>query len=103
MDEIKVFWTKTAIKQRNHIFDYWNERNQSTNYSKKLNLMIIERIELLKSYNEMGKMTEFDETRVIFITYYSLIYKIQKSAIFITGFWDNRQDSEKLKKFLENN
>lgn len=30
MDALKLFWTSTAIKQRNHIFDYWNKRNKST-------------------------------------------------------------------------
>ena len=49
----------------------------------------------------MGKMNEFKETRAIFITYYSLLYKIEKNNIIITGFWDNRQDSKKLNKFLK--
>jgi len=101
MDEVNIFWTKTAVKQRNHIFEYWNNRNFSTAYSVKLNLMIRERLNLLKSNLEMGKMTEFKETRAIFITYYSLLYKIEKNNIIITGFWDNRQDSKKLSKFLK--
>lgn len=103
MDEVNIFWTKTAIKQRNHIFEYWNKRNFSTTYSVKLNLMIKDRLILLKSYLEMGKMTEFKETRAMFITYYALLYKIEKNSIIITGFWDNRQDSKKLYKFLNDN
>jgi toxin YoeB len=44
---LKIFWTSTAIKQRNYIFEYWNERNKSKSYSQKLNLKIKERTELL--------------------------------------------------------
>ncbi|MCD4774389.1 MAG: hypothetical protein K8R41_13505 [Bacteroidales bacterium] len=46
---LKIFWTSTAIKQRNHIFEYWNERNKSTTFSKKLNKKIKERVKLLKT------------------------------------------------------
>ena len=36
MARLKILWTSTALKQRNHIFKYWNERNKSNSYSKKL-------------------------------------------------------------------
>lgn len=44
MDGLTIFWTQTAKQQRDHIFDYWNNRNKSKSYSRKLNLAIIERI-----------------------------------------------------------
>lgn len=43
MDGLKIFWIQTAIKQRDHIFDYWNNRNKSNRYSQTLNLAIRER------------------------------------------------------------
>ncbi|NCA86431.1 MAG: type II toxin-antitoxin system RelE/ParE family toxin [Clostridia bacterium] len=55
MDELTIFWTQTAKRQSEHIFVYWNNRNKSKSYSKKLNFAIKERIELLKSHPEMGK------------------------------------------------
>ena len=55
MAQLKVFWTETAIKQRNYVFEYWNERNKSTEYSKRLNVKIIERISLLKLQPKLGK------------------------------------------------
>lgn len=27
MAQLKIVWTVTAVKQRNSIFKYWNERN----------------------------------------------------------------------------
>lgn len=65
MDGLTVFWTSTAKRQRDHIFNYWNKRNKNTNYSKKLNLAIRERTVLLKSHPEMGKATDFKETRAV--------------------------------------
>ncbi len=58
MDGLILLWTQTAIKQRDHMFDYWNNRNKSNSYSKKLNLAVRERVELLKArdynYRDLG-------------------------------------------------
>jgi len=101
MDELTIFWTQTAKQQRDHIFDYWNKRNKSTTYSRKLNLSIRERTELLKTHPEMGKRTDFKDTIVISMGHYSIFYKVDKPKIIITGFWDNRQDIKKLLEFLK--
>ena len=100
MDGLKIFWTQTAIRQRNHVFEYWNNRNKSNRYSQKLNRLINDRVEVLKLQPEMGKKTNFGETRAIIMTHYSILYKIDTSRIIITGFWDNRQDPKKLFNFL---
>lgn len=101
MAEIKIFWTNTAVKQRNSIFEYWNERNNSTRYSKKLNTFIKERLKILKPNPGIGKRTEFVNTRAISLGHYSIFYQIIESQIFIISFWDNRQDPVKLLKFLK--
>ncbi len=101
MAGIKVLWTSTALKQRNHVFQYWNDRNKSTSYSKKLNKKIKERINLLKSNPEIGKRAEFENTRAISLGHYSILYKTVSSEIIITGFWDNRQDPKKLLAFIK--
>ncbi len=101
MDGLTIFWTPTAIKQRDYIFDYWNNRNKSNTYSKKLNLAIIERLGLLKSQPDIGKKTTFGKTRAIIMEHYSILYKLEKTQIIITGFWDNRQDPKKLLGFLK--
>ncbi len=49
----------------------------------------------------MGKATNFGNTRAISMRHYSILYKIDNSRIIITGFWDNRQNTEKLLKFLK--
>jgi toxin YoeB len=100
MDEITIFWTHTALEQRNYIFEYWNNRNKSSNYSRKLNSSILDRIGLLKGNPEMGVKTNVEGTRAISLGHYSLLYQVNFPRILITGFWDNRQDPKKLLKFL---
>jgi len=102
MDGLKIFWTQTAIKQRDHIFEYWNHRNKNNSYSKKLNLEIRTRVAQLKFQPDIGKKTNYGETRAIVMGHYSVLYKFDQTRIIITGLWDNRQDSKKLLRFLKN-
>lgn len=102
MAGIDVFWTNTALKQRNSIFKYWNERNHSTFYTKKLNIRIKGRLAILKLNPEIGKRIDFKNTRTISLGHYSIFYQIIKSQLIITSFWDNRQDPGKLVNFLKN-
>ncbi len=53
MDGLSVFWTNKAQNQRDRIFDYWNNRNQSKTYSMKLIIAIRERTDLLKEQPEL--------------------------------------------------
>jgi plasmid stabilization system protein ParE len=101
MAQLEIYWTETAIKQRNYIFDYWIERNQSVAYAKKLNEKIKERTALLKQNPDLGKKTDFKNTRAFSLGHYSLYYQIKGTKIIITGFWDNRQEPDKLLKFLK--
>nr|WP_322623416.1 type II toxin-antitoxin system RelE/ParE family toxin [uncultured Flavobacterium sp.] len=99
MAPLEVFWTPTALRQRNIVFEYWNERNQSYEYSKKLYSKITERTNLLKINPEMGKKTIFNDNRAISLGHYSIFYQFD-TKIIITAFWDNRQDPTKLLKSL---
>lgn len=101
MDGLTVFWTQTAIRQRDHIFEYWNKRNKSNSYAKKLNMAIRDKIELLKHQPEIGKNTNFKNNRAISMGDYSILYKIAQNKVFITSIWDNRQDPKKLLLLLK--
>jgi Plasmid stabilization system protein len=101
MVQLKVLWTKTALRQRNHIFEYWNKRNKNNEYSKKLNIKIIERLSSLKSQPRLGKKSDFKDIRIVSLGHYSILYKFDKKEIIIVGFWDNRQDPNKLLKILQ--
>lgn len=101
MAQLKIFWTATAVKQRNQVFEYWNERNKSVQYSKKLRIEINNRLSLLTEHPKLGRETDFKNTRSLSMGYYSIFYKLTKERIVITAFWDNRQDPEKLLQLLQ--
>jgi plasmid stabilization system protein ParE len=98
--ELKIFWTQTALRQRNYIFEYWNTRNKSISYSRKLNDKIKERISFLKSDPELGSLTEFINTRVLSLGHYRIFYQRKKESIIITSIWDNRQNPGRLIELL---
>lgn len=101
MERLRIVWTLTALKQRNYVFEYWNEKNKSKSYSQKLNQRIKERINLLKSHPELGKPVEFPGTRALSLGHYSIFYKRIDSTLIITAFWDNRQNPKRLLAFLQ--
>lgn len=72
MAQLTIYWTETAIRQRNYIFEYWIERNQSTTYAKKLNDKIKERANLLKHNPDLGKkqISKIQEQFLLVITVY---------------------------------
>ena len=101
MDELKIIWTKIAISQRNEVFAYWNKRNKSTDFSKKINLLIHEKIDLLKNFPLTGVEIQNEDARILHFHNYSLVYKISQSEIYILAFWDNRQNPSKLLEILK--
>lgn len=103
MDELRLFWTVTAKKQRNHIFKHLNDLNKSNLYSKKLNNSIREITKLLKFHPKMGKEMGHKDMPAIAMEHYSILYRINPERIIIIAFWNNRQNPEKLLNVLKNN
>ncbi len=101
MARLKIVWTATAINQRNNIFEYWNSRNKSNSFSKKLNSKIKDRLVLLQTNPLLGKATSFKAARVVSLGNYSIIYQANESQIIVTAFWDSRQDPKKLIEILK--
>ena len=95
-----IVWTETAIKQRREVLKYWTIRNKSTIYAEKLILLINERVALIAKNPEAGKPTTHLNTREAAMGNFSVYYKNENDKIFITAFWDNRQNPEKLIKLL---
>jgi len=101
MAALKLFWTQTAVRQRNFIFEYWNERNQSNTYSLKLYSKINERTAILKTNPEIGKKAEVKNTFTVSLGHYSIFYQFDSERIIVTAFCDNRQNPKKLLKSLK--
>ena len=95
MAERKIIWTKNAIKDRTDIFDYWNYRNKSKTFSKKLYKEFSEVVKLLKSNPEIGVISDY-EFRHLLVREYLIFYEIKTSEIVILKIWQGNRNPENL-------
>jgi toxin YoeB len=96
----RVVWTLTAKKQRKDILEFWHKKTGNKKYSLKTSKFIRRKIKILSKYNYLGKPTDFNNVRVISDGNYSIFYRLTSTKLFISIIWDNRQDPEKIKKYL---
>lgn len=87
-----------AQQDRKAILLYWNERNKSKIYSKKLNKLFIEAAELLSNHPKLGRKTDMDNIRIKILKDYLMIYEFDDKYLNILAIFDSRQDPDKLKK-----
>ena len=96
-----IKWTRTANIQFIGVLEYWAKRNKSKAYSKKLVKIVAERTRQIAETPFMYKSVDFNDTRVASLEHFSIFYKVTDQEIFITAFWDNRQDPKKLLAILK--
>lgn len=92
----RITWSPKAQKERKEILEYWFKRNRSKSYTKKLNRLFLEAINLIKEYPEIGKPTNLDNVRAKIIRDYIMFYEINDDVLFILSIWDTRQNPENL-------
>jgi toxin YoeB len=96
-----LIWSLEAQKNRKEIFEFWNEKNQSNQFSKKLNVLFNEAAELLVKYPNLGYPTDFENVRLKLVRDYWLVYRYQNKVIQILLIWDVRQDSNSFEQLIE--
>ncbi len=97
----KVIWSFRAQHDRKQIFKYWNKRNHSNTYSKKLNSLLIEAVDLILKFPSIGKLTNDQSARIKVVDNYLIIYEEINDLIFILTIWDSRQNPNELMNILE--
>lgn len=98
---IKIIWTNTAALQRRKILSYWNKRNKSKTYSKKLVYEIAERVQFLLNNPEVYIKTNFENIRKSTLGHYNIFYKTTREDLTVIAFWDNRRNPKILDKILK--
>ena len=98
---LKIKWTQEAKNQFKEILDYWETRNDSTIYSRKLIKLFDKAVKRLASYPEMGRKTDNHRIRLKIIRDYFLYYSLDESEIVILGIFDMRRDPDYLKSMLK--
>lgn len=101
MDELTVFWTYTAKRQRDFIFEYSKEKGNDKSFSRELNNSIREKIYLLKIQSKMDSSIDLNVTKVVSLAPYNLYYKIDGYRLIVIAFWDSGEDSDKILNFLQ--
>jgi toxin YoeB len=92
----RVVWVPLAIDDKFQILRYWDNRNKSKTYSRKLNKFLANAANLVGKYPFMGKKTDVPNIRVKIAKDYFIVYEILKDKIFILRIWDTRREHEKL-------
>ncbi|MGI9191017.1 MAG: type II toxin-antitoxin system RelE/ParE family toxin [Chitinophagaceae bacterium] len=92
----RIIWSKSAIENKIQIFTYWNHRNQSKLYSKKLNQQFNAIVQLIQEFPEMGMKTDLGNIRKIMVDHYAIYYENLEHEIAILAIWDGRQNPENL-------
>ncbi len=97
----QIVWSRRAQTDRKYILKYWNKRNKSTHYSRKLNGLFKEAVKLIADYPEIGKPTDDKNARIKIVKDYLVIYEVdEKDRLLILTIWDSRQDPKKLERIL---
>jgi len=91
----QIIWTIRAQRERKEILLFWNERNQSSIYSRKLNELIKDSLQLICKFPFIGKPTNRENIRVKILKNHLIIYQITTTNIIVLSVWDNRQSPEK--------
>lgn len=97
----QVVWSLRAQEDRKSILDYWQQRNGSITYSKKLNYLFKEAVRIIKSFPQIGKPTDQKNVRIKIARDNFIINEEIETGIYILTIWDSRQDPKKLDNILK--
>ncbi len=90
----KIIWTIIARTTRNSIFSYWNKRNKSNLYSKKLFVLFNETLERIAQFPQTSLATNSSNIRYVLVRDYYLIFEISELTINVLDIWDTRQNPQ---------
>jgi toxin YoeB len=88
----RIVWTDKAQSDRFSIFEYWNNRNKSKQYSKKLNSLINETLTVVSKHPLVGKRTDIENVRAKLLRDYLIVYEETENVIVVLTIWDNRRN-----------
>jgi len=92
MAKRKIVWTNSAKFELKEILIYWTNKTKSKTYSKKLNKLFTEAIDLLSQYPKIGRTTNDKNSRISIVRNYLIFYEINVKEIIILSIWDTRRD-----------
>jgi toxin YoeB len=92
----KIIWSPDANLDFLAILEYFQKRNRSKTYSRKLYLKIRKSVRLLIKHPFLGLQTDDENIRSLIEGDYAIFYKLDNETIHILSIWDCRQDIDNL-------
>ena len=80
---LKILYAPQFVDNLESILQFFDERNGSDAFSKKLLKMIQREIVILKTMPEIGRMTNFPGVRILFVERFGIEYQIRNEEILI--------------------
>jgi len=90
----KIEWSSQAKTDLSRILEFFNIRNGSKTYSKKLNSKLRKAIRLLSKHPLLGIQSDVENIRVLVDGDYAIFYQVTQENIRILTIWDCRQDPD---------
>ena len=84
---LEVLYSPQFMDDLEAILQFYDERNGSDRYSRKLLKMIHRQIRLLTTMPEIGRMSDFPTVRILFVDKYGIDYQIRDNSILIINIY----------------
>ncbi|MBK9107556.1 MAG: type II toxin-antitoxin system RelE/ParE family toxin [Saprospiraceae bacterium] len=97
----KIIWSDIAKQDIISIKKYFNARNKSNVYSKKLLVLFRDTVKLICKYPYLSVNTDRKKVRSFVVKSYIIFFEIKPDCIYIISVWDSRRDPDQLKRILE--
>ena len=103
MTSVKIYWTPFALKSLDEIKDYIEQETQSKTIAVKYIRKLIDRVEQLKNFKDLGVVEELlkrlkQNSRYLVEGNYKIIYQYQEGKIIITDIFHVKQNPAKIIK-----
>lgn len=90
----KIIWSSKALLGKKEILGFWISKNKSNVYSKKLNLLIEEKLKQILDNPNSGIPTNIQNVRAVSFESYYIHHSVKLETIRILRIWDARQNPE---------
>ena len=80
---LNILYSPQFANSLEEILTYFDKRNGSNVYSKKLIHLILQKLSLLSTMPEIGRRTNFPTVRILFIEQYGVEYQIRENSILV--------------------
>ena len=91
---LEISYAPLFIENLEAILTFFDERNESDRFSKKLMKMIHKQIKLAASMPEIGRLTDFPGVRILFVERFGIEYQIRDGVILIVDIYSCQTNPE---------